>query len=358
MRFHTAFFAAVFAVLASVPGFPQDLRSWEDARGWLAANPSSPQSGNVLLQSVTLAPTLTDLETLLETHLVGVGDRQKRGEILYRTGQLFETANRFDRASHWYGESVREDPGQTRAMYNLAAVLMELGRVAEARPLLTRVVNNAPTRAQQRSAAILRARAYLIEGDPPRALRHARSLTGAVNDVHSLYLLYESARVAGDAVLEKWSIERLQEEFPRSPEFALLETRTASQSSAVTHFPGPTRILGAPDALRSVPAPAQDDASSTSPTSPTEREATREQTEPQLRGIQTGSFRDPENAQYMVRDIGELGFTATVSPVETDSGSFYRVIISVPEGSTAVDAQELIVRLKEEGIEGFLIFAR
>lgn len=334
----------------------QEISSWGEALEWMEGNRQSPQFGSILLRSILLAPSLGELEDTVEKYLPDVSERERRGRILHATGRVLETANRFSRASHWYGEAVREDPNLVEAMLDHAAVLMELGRTSEAIPLLTKVIGNAPDRATQRSAAVLRTRAYLLEGETDRALRHARSLTGQVNDVQSLYLLYEVAQAASSETLQEWSAETLQEEFSLSPESMLSAPGPEDDAGPprIVHFPGPTRILGgAGERSSAPPAPA--------PVQRTEAETKAEEPistdQPILKGIQTGSFRDPENARYMVRDIGDIGFSAIVSPVETESGTFYRVLIPVEEGAGVADAQSVIVRLKEEGFEGFLVFS-
>lgn len=337
---------------ADVPG------TWEESLTWLKANQGSSQFGNVLLASVTAAPDLAELERILGDYLPLVRDRQVRARVLHATGQVFETASRFARAAEWYAEAVREDPGWVTALYDHAVVLLEMGQITEAIPMLTSVINKASDRETQRSAAILRTRAYLMDGNPERALRHARSLTGDVNDARSLFLLYEVARRAGDDSLAEESARQLDEFFSGSPEWNLSRDVPGAR---ITHYPSPTRILGLPavpnlgdraqlptvEPREPIPAP---------PTEPSRRARDRDQQ--QLLGIQTGSFRDRENAHYMVRDMGNLGFEAEISPTETDTGTFYRVIIPVGEGDTHDKAQELVIRLKEEGVEGFLVFER
>ena len=67
--------------------------------------------------------------------------------------------------------------------------------------------------------------------------------------------------------------------------------------------------------------------------------------------MQVGSFKSMENARDMRREIASAGFSAEI--VDAPDGEFHRVIIDVPEGS---DPQRLLIRLKEEGFEGFLVF--
>jgi cell division septation protein DedD len=70
--------------------------------------------------------------------------------------------------------------------------------------------------------------------------------------------------------------------------------------------------------------------------------------------LQTGSFRDPENAEYMVRDLKARGFPAEVVAARVGDSLYYRVLVG-PAQSVA-DAQSLLVRLKEAGFEGMLYF--
>ena len=70
--------------------------------------------------------------------------------------------------------------------------------------------------------------------------------------------------------------------------------------------------------------------------------------------VQTGSFRDPENAQYMVRDLKARGFTAEILEKRLGGNLYYRVVIG--PAMSAEQAQTLMVRLKQSGFEGFLLF--
>ncbi|MFP4011447.1 MAG: SPOR domain-containing protein, partial [Spirochaetaceae bacterium] len=68
-------------------------------------------------------------------------------------------------------------------------------------------------------------------------------------------------------------------------------------------------------------------------------------------GVQVGSFRGEDNARDMRREMERIGFDAEIR--KGPDGRFHRVIIPVAE---ATEAQELLVRLKEQGFEGFLLF--
>ncbi len=70
--------------------------------------------------------------------------------------------------------------------------------------------------------------------------------------------------------------------------------------------------------------------------------------------VQTGSFRDPENAHYMVRDLKERGFDARIVEKEIGATLYYRVVIGSPQ--SVESAQLLLLRLKDATFEGVLLF--
>jgi cell division protein FtsN len=69
--------------------------------------------------------------------------------------------------------------------------------------------------------------------------------------------------------------------------------------------------------------------------------------------VQVGSFRDEENAGYLVRDLKTKGFAAQVTEAVIHGARYYRVVIGSVHN--AEQAQALLVRLKEAGFEGVLL---
>jgi cell division protein FtsN len=70
--------------------------------------------------------------------------------------------------------------------------------------------------------------------------------------------------------------------------------------------------------------------------------------------VQVGSYRDPENARYMVRDLKGAGFAAEIQEKKLNGNVYYRVVIG--PAVLPSDAESLMLRLKEAGFEGFLLF--
>jgi cell division protein FtsN len=69
--------------------------------------------------------------------------------------------------------------------------------------------------------------------------------------------------------------------------------------------------------------------------------------------VQAGSFRDPENARYLARDLVARGFEAHLVEKTVGEVRYYRVVVGREQSSES--AQALILRLKDAGFEGFLL---
>ncbi|MBN1835271.1 MAG: SPOR domain-containing protein, partial [Spirochaetales bacterium] len=132
---------------------------------------------------------------------------------------------------------------------------------------------------------------------------------------------------------------------PQGPPVAPARASAAAPTAAAPSAPAPS-------------APAQASAaapSAAAPSAPAPAATPQPAAAPAPKAlVQTGSFRDPENAQYMVRDLKAAGFGAEISEKQLDGKKFYRVVIGpamAPE-----EAQQLMLRLKVAGFEGFLLF--
>ena len=69
--------------------------------------------------------------------------------------------------------------------------------------------------------------------------------------------------------------------------------------------------------------------------------------------VQVGSFRDPDNARYLVRDLASRGFEARVVEAKLGEARYYRVVVG--RGQSPDGAQATILRLKDAGFEGVLL---
>ncbi len=317
---------------------PIESENPEELRSWLERSANQPGYVDVLINLLNTAPDMATFAGYLDTYFQNVSIPESRARVAREVAALYETANRFDEAARWYGIVLGVDPTDWDTTIRRSAMSIELGEYAEAIELLGRVIRSAPSRSQQRFAAILRARAFLLDGQGERAYRHAQSLVGDPPytrvEPAALLVLYESA-VATEQVFELEQIETaISSIAPGGPVAGIIE-------GTASYLPSPSRLIPG-ISLQITPAVVERPVES------------REPPDRGVRGIQVGSFRDPENAQYMRRDIENLGFSAVVEEYQVAEQTFYRVLVPVPATENADEA--LVIELKERGIEGMRVF--
>ena len=260
---------------------------------------------------------------------------------LIRLARVLELGGRFAGAAEAYARAVDRSPNSFEALIGLGQMHTELGQMNAALAALRRAERHAETRAQQRRAAAARAWALALGGDTEQSLNILRALVRGGNrrtsGAYEAELFFVVAHRFGPERDRSAARQLLERDFPDSP---LLDPN-------VSAFPSPANVLSLaviqPDdtplpPVRDQPAPAVDDADNPDRFT--------------IAGIQTGSFRDPENAAFMLADIRDLGFSASLRSVEREDGTYYRVIVPIAVNQ---DPQELVVALKEHGIEGFLV---
>ncbi|MFO7848571.1 MAG: SPOR domain-containing protein, partial [Spirochaetia bacterium] len=142
--------------------------------------------------------------------------------------------------------------------------------------------------------------------------------------------------------------QRLLKEYPRSPETQLIQGLAESAPSTEDVF----GLLRAKETEGSGEETVNTQELSRKEESKTPS-ADGEEAKQQARGVQTGSFRDVENADYMAAELEEKGFTVEVEEKEVNGTKYNRVIVPIPEGTKA---QNTIVRLKEAGFEGYPVY--
>jgi tetratricopeptide (TPR) repeat protein len=70
--------------------------------------------------------------------------------------------------------------------------------------------------------------------------------------------------------------------------------------------------------------------------------------------VQTGSFVIKENAEYMVSDLSDAGFNAEILSTFINDTLYYKVVIGSFKNNE--EANRELIRVKEAGFEGFLLF--
>ncbi len=262
-------------------------------------------------------------------------------EQLVQMGLESALRNDFASAAAMLEEALERSPRDRDIAIELATVLSEIGRTSQARSFLTAVIRDSDTIHQQRRAARIRARTFLLDGAPEVALAHARALASgdnrAVVTAQDIFLLYEASVAVGDSDAAEAATTRMERLYPRSPEYQLLVSRAR-------YLPTPSRIFGS---MSSIPEPPEESGQEREPDS---SEPNSDEPARTPRAVQTGSFRDRENAEYMAQDLERFGFEARI---ETTAAGLFRVVVPL---ASPEDSQETVIRLKDRGLQGFLLF--
>jgi len=291
-------------------------------REWLQAGGEEAGYGEVLLRAVGAATELAGALRLLADFTPRVRDPAARAACLERQVELLRLAGRIEEALG-VQLSLPETPGR---LVERATLCLELGLTGEAQEALRRV-GDAGDVETAAAAQYLLAMVYLATDRAGPAEATLRSLFERYPDAQvvpaALLALGEALRGRGEAQV----LGELKARFPASPEAALAEA-----AARVRYAAAPLRLLppGAPAPKAHVP-----DAG------------------PAKALVQAGSFRDPENAQYLVRDLSARGFEARILEKAVGEARYYRVVIGLAQSPEK--AQGLILRLKDAGFEGVLL---
>ena len=337
-------------------------------RQWLKANPSSPQYGDVVLHASALEP---DPNRLLEFLKSSLDQIKKQGEssgspaaeiekITLKIYLLQELLGKIDEAWRGYESSEVISP---QFKLNQAALLVEQGSLERALEVLDGIAAlvalsvgkegfNANRDIIIRSR-ILKARILTLQNKIDPAERAFRELLALKIESDYLaeallalfeLLIHEKRRSDGAKVLEELKLK-----FPRSPEYILAQAMWENRMDAAVVFAfSPLRLLNNALGIAYLPdtAPVVEEKRIPLPG--------RVSSEEPLVLVQAGSFQMKENAEYLVSDLQNLGFAARIVDFTLEDKLYYRVVIDPP--MAVKEAQNELMRLKDAGFEGYLLF--
>jgi tetratricopeptide (TPR) repeat protein len=146
----------------------------------------------------------------------------------------------------------------------------------------------------------------------------------------------------------------LKEEFPQSPEYDLAQEMLGKGGDISLPFT-PRRYLDSyVEEESEVSKNEETAAAETLPVEKPEEKAVSRTEEARKVYVQTGSFLDRENAEYMVLDLRKLGLRADIMVYKKDDKTYYRVVLIDIENLE--QAQKRLLELKNQGFEGFITF--
>jgi hypothetical protein len=165
-----------------------------------------------------------------------------------------------------------------------------------------------------------------------------------------LYFIFDISSRSGREDKMKAAFEGLKKEYSGSLEYRLAEL-TLNGTRTVRPFPSPSALLNPAGKTAGISSlegkkihsiPARTEERKTDPAA----------------AIQTGSFSMKENAEYMVKDLKTYGFNPVIREEDRAGGEkIYKVLVPLdPHQRTIEETQHVLIRLKEKGVEGFLLF--
>jgi cell division septation protein DedD len=352
---------------------------------WLAENAGHADFGLILIEAADSQLSIERALELLRVYTPRVQD--PRQQELCRDSQidLLEMLGRTEQALGL----LRSFPPTPRWLYRQAQLLYQEGLAEEAEKSLEQALkallidenhqidSNIELEARIR---LLQARICSVQdrhGEADNLFQLLAAKYGGTGVGPGILLAYYEYLLAqGRNETANEQLEKLAREFPDSPELAL--ARAAEGEETIGYAPIPSRLLprdlaapqerpGSDQEPAEARATVQSEQSTAQPRQTTAQPeqaapstasqlATKQPPQPQIQTVlvQTGSFRDRENAEYMVRDLKASGFETEIMEKQIGGTLYYRVVIGPL--MTVDKAQAVLMKLKDAGFEGVLLF--
>lgn len=308
--------------------------------------------------------SVTDPESALQImhrFLPVLDEEAERHRLLLDMAGLEEQLGLLDKAQIHY-QSAAFTTGQRRdyhALYKSVLLLIDLGDYDQALLQARQVSEGSDSNTLTGKARLQQARIYQLQDRNATALETADELfhekeSLSADALYLMWSIYANANLSREGDPEKAdSLEKeLKARFPGSPEYQLA-------SGKIRSTPTVESALGlrtpADKSETLTEAEEEQPMQNVTNTSPQDSDETAEEDteKAKSRAIQTGSFRDADNAAYMQRELEEQGFKAMVVQADINGKRYYKVLVPIAFGESE---QELVLKLKEKGFEGYPVY--
>lgn len=386
--------AVLLLLLTLTPGlagFPTHL-------DWLERNVGSEGDYARLKAAAEKAPNLRLAEDVLEKFGDRLQSQPDRARAVRLRAEILELRGKVEEAENLYRRAFEHDPKAIGNLLAAGGLALERGDLETARSDAQSAFEKAEAagdRGKRESGVLLLARATTASGELKAAYTELQQYSENHDLIKPETLMYKAdlaARLGKDERREAL-LKRIAEQFPESPELRLARRTGGRGDPWVQLRPSPAGLFGSSSGILSDAAPSEQagpdqrepdrrgardtaeeakdltaaetleellrgGASRTRETEKTGEQGREGSDASRVAGVQTGSFSIEENAEYMVRDLREAGFSGAEVRERTVGGTkYYQVVVPVDRArSTRSDAQQLVVELKEQGFEGFLLF--
>lgn len=333
---------------------------------WLKQNPTDPRLAAVLFHCVELKKNpLTAIQLLTQ-----YGPLLKEGhdfkKALRQAGELSLLMGNYAQAYEYLRTAAQaktslstEDEDWLLKAIFLAITVGDLKEAYELVKSFAEFIQGHGARAELNYALL---EIYLLQNDFTNAERAWQILQKQFSDTRAyakaLFCLFKASLLQKDASKADAYYQALVKNFPASLEKnmaeAMLSVKDRQYSLAVT----PQELLqglnlSIPEAKNTYPETSTDEVASLANPTPSLPPSNTNSASSKRYAIQVGSYSVLENASFMVKDLAKLGFKAEIVKVSIKGKLYHRVLVG--KDLTEDEAQTMLARLRDKGIDGWLV---
>ena len=323
-------------------------------RSWLLQNGETSHFPVQLERYLSLE---TDVSVVIEflTRLLELKETKSHQVVIWQHKAILEElSGNIDSAQEAYQRASDLSPTEHKAplLLDSARLLYEQGFNQEAGETLSQIFLISKDIEVNGRAMLLRSYIYIESHEFVEAERVLRSIIenpGMISaKPQALFAMIYLSREKPEEYASYHAA--LKKEFPQSPEYALAQEMLGKGSDVSLPFTPKRYLLSFDEDDKKEKIATKE----TKPAEKLEEKAVPQTAEKREVYVQTGSFLDRENAEYMVLDLKKLGLRADIKLYKKADKTYYRVVLLDLE--TLEQAQQKLIELKSKGFEGFITF--
>ncbi len=310
----------------------QALLIYED---WLQNNHDSSDFSSVLFEISGLSGDIHKISTILEKQIIFVSDRDKRKTLYKRLAQLFELSANLHNAQISYQKAamISLERIDHEMLLESAKILLLEGELLLAEAQLKEIIVNSLDKSISIHGKLLFTILRILNSNSD--IDYSLS---PIEKPESIYLMYLIAKTNSETVTMDKLSEKLVKDFETSPEAGLIKNELSELPDIITSFALLNNGSLTDESIYE---------------GITETLNTSESDTILNYMIQTGSFRDPENAHYLSIDLKQEGFLPIVEEQIVNDIKYFKVLLYF---LTQNKMNNALNKLKEKGFEGFPVY--
>ncbi len=298
---------------------------------WLKNNYDSEDFSSILLEVSELHGDIHSIIEILENNIENISDRNTR-KILYNSiAQMYELSSDLHNAQVYYQKSALLflDGIDAHMLLKSAEILILEGNLYLAESQLNEISSISLDQNILEKAHNLKTILNILN-----AKNDSDSILEYSITPESLYISYLIAKSNSKSIEMNRIKKQIIENFKTSPEAGLISNKFEELPDILTVF----GLLKQYSDFQ-ITSTIKDDIKKTNLS--------------HNFMIQTGSFRDQENAHYLSKDLQDSGFFTTIEEQTINNIKYYKVILYL---ASAEEIEKTLLKLKNKGFDGFPIY--